>query len=236
MIPCVSGLFIGIDRYDHFDEGSELLSSSACALKLKNYFKVALTNGHWIPVIENSEKCTNRSDIFKAINEWVPSVNGNTSGLIYFAGHGLICDEGMILCSSDYKQSIPFDSGVPIYRILKIIKKRTKKNALFMIIVDSCRAQHLIEIEEDIPANVCIIYSCRRGEYSVENGDNSAFFKSFMQGIQESQVIFHKNQEWCRLSELINHLKRKLDSIPKPNVQNADIYVSIGLKIRKYFK
>ena len=232
MIPCESGLFIGVNRYEFLEEENVLLSSSAGAIKLLNYFEAVDPSGNWQLLIENPTTVSNRNEILITITKWLQRINEKTAGLLYFGGHGIVADEGMILCPTDYSPFIPYDSGIPLNRLIQIIQKLGNRDAYYILIVDACRNTLSTSANPDlVPPNVCILYSCQIGSEAQEVFGESIFISALFKAIEETPKTKYINKAAINFQRLISNILKQIEILPKPKKQSIDFFGSNAEKL-----
>jgi hypothetical protein len=228
VIPCVAGLFIGVDRYVNLRNQASLLAASASAARLHSYLKSSFLNGSWELLVESAERVPDRSEIIEAISNWVQAVKDHNAGLLYYAGHGKFTREGLILFPRDFRPSIPFDSGIPLQRIFEIIKIFGNHQAHYTVMVDACRVGRSSSNVIDIPSNVSVIYACQAGSVTAENSKSSLFIGFLLRALNDSETVPLGLLLTARLETVVTNLKRELAGSVERNYVNLEVSGAIG--------
>src|SRR5882724_5848235 len=142
-IECTAGLFIGVVDYQ-----DEWLASSANegnpgtdAENMAKLFKSGCLREkvHWEKVVRDTGQAPTRSAILKGARRLAKNVPNGSYGVLYFAGHAIETSRGLILMGEDFQSILPFDSGVPLARLVSMLCDEARRDACFLFILDCCR-------------------------------------------------------------------------------------------------
>jgi hypothetical protein len=211
---CKAGLFIGVNGYPSLASDRWLDHAAEDAKWLGGYFRRASLDGHW----ECPEGPATRLAVLNWVAHLVQNVGKDGVGLFHFAGHAAHHGAGLVLATSDFDPGMPADSGVPLRRILDLFKAEAARGRRFLAILDCCRdgaGQDLAA--DDIPQNVCVLYSCAQGDMASEGADGGLLTRAILKALRRhtQEVGDHVP---CTLRRLHTRLKAHLvDSIVAPN-------------------
>ena len=149
-----------------------LRHAAADATILLQYFQNAAPEGDWRDLSGGSESHgPTRREVLAKVHWLASQTSDGEAGLFYFSGHGVGGPKGLMLVPSDYQSDLPHDSGVPLQRVIEILKS-AGSGKLFLLILDCCRSGTELPLEDDVAPNVCILFASEVGE-SAQQGSRS---------------------------------------------------------------
>lgn len=225
MFSCSAGLFIGVNVYDNLPESLALRTAETDAAKMCSYFQAAQSTGRWKLFAESSDRLPNRADVLEAIHIWRSTIESGEAGVLYYAGHGVTCNDGLVLAARDFRPSMPFDSGVPLRRILEILSSPLSRASHYVLLLDACRTGNTEQLEH-VPDNVSIIYSCPLGGEALERGPSGVFADLFLEAIAKCEVtIVDQARRMATLSSIVTAIERELVGATGAAFQRVDARV-----------
>jgi hypothetical protein len=223
LIRCTSGCFFGVnDRVEDHLPG-KLKAAYSSALSLQQFFQEAYPEGRWKLHPNSRGQQVSRSQFLAVIHQWVPSVEPESAGILYFAGHGVQCKEDSVLCLTDFDADLPYDTGVPVFRIADIIKKYGHRDARFVLILDACREGEETRDLASIPENIVVVYGCQAGRRSIELTHSSVLIKSLLRVATASEKFLYHNRQYICLARLLQALSTELLHAPESCLQEVDV-------------
>lgn len=185
--PCETGLFVGVDEYDFLPDEKWLHCSSADIARVCGYFQAAAPNGRWTPLAENDAQILRRANFIEAFSDWIDNVQEDECGLFYFSGHAEVVFDSLVLAASDYRLSIPYDSGVPLSRLLQLARRRPASRFLFLL--DCCRESQDAILGDNIPPNTTIIYACLHGGKAYEGPSGGLLARALLDSLVQVSAV-----------------------------------------------
>lgn len=226
MTICVAGMFVGIDDYSAPDR--QLMSARKSAVTLRDYFQLAHPEGRW-RVFPEANEPTNRNEILAAVTEWVKSLGHGEAGVFYYSGHGLISDRGqMVLAARDFKDSIPFDSGIPLRRLYEIVLEHSHPDTWFLFLLDVCREGSCYR-PEATPENVTVVYACEAGKTALERDDSTFFVDSLLDAVGAGFTVSLKDMQAVSLQSVLAEMRDQEHSVQGRTAQKIQAHGSMDM-------
>jgi hypothetical protein len=228
MFPCASGTFIGIDAYSSQPSTKAIYSAGSDARRLEHYFHVAHSKGGWNALTTSDQAPVNRLDVIEAINRWIKGVQRHETGLLYFAGHGALTDQGLVLAASDFVDSLPVDSGIAISRILQLIERNGHRESRYVIMLDCCRQAISSFSPEAVRPNVAVLYACAAGEPAIEMDEGGAYASAVISWLTSEKATQSVGSiEYCSLEGAAHKMREFIasrfgDAVQVPEQFGAD--------------
>jgi hypothetical protein len=172
-----------------------------------------------------------RAEVMQALHEFVSGIASGEAALIFFACHGNVADQTLVLGCSDFRREIPFDSGIPLCRLFEILQKRSS-NSRIVLMLSCCRAGDAPSTRDLIPSSVCVLFSCSDGETALEAAHGSLFVSGLLAACDELARHQEGGVPGCTASDLAEATMSELDRVATGTCSQLEFCGSGGGEIR----
>jgi hypothetical protein len=204
LINCASVMLIGVDSYP-LATGVRSLATTKSIVRLESAFN-SFTDKMSLKTLPSAgNQSPNRADILEAVSIWTKSIEESQAGLLYFGCHARTTEDGLILMPSDFRESIPYDSGIPLSRLIELIARSRKAQTRFIVVLDCCRAGVNLE-ELAPPAWISILYACSSGYQAYETGHCSIFVAAFLAAFVNATHYRQNGRAYVRISDVVRSM------------------------------
>jgi hypothetical protein len=208
MFFCRSGTFIGVDGYRSEAPTKAIYSAASDARRLEHYFAAADSRSAWNSLTGSEAEPVLRLDVLQAIHRWVRGVQRHDAGLLYFAGHGLLTDQGLVLAASDFTERLPLDSGIALTRVVELIEQHGHGDSRYVIMLDCCREANQPFSLEKVTSNIAVLYACAPGELAIETDEGGAYASAIVSWLESESAAEVDGIEYCTLDGAADVMRR----------------------------
>lgn len=239
---------IGISEYKCKDDNLNNCCTDAKSIfetiKSKDYFSMDDNS----ILVTSDTHCTEKQSILDSIKSCDKFIDERTNIIFYYSGHGCNLNETFHFCVSD--SELPDKNVISIDDITEILSRMNGgKYKSITILIDACQTQinHRKSLEKqslnfldeyiDNAKGIGIIYSCSKGEYSLDEFNKhkiSVFTYLIMQAlnghidaVEANCLTFNKLYEFLQLeSRKISRENLQIKQHPQVCFQGNDIIYS----------
>lgn len=215
MPVCRHGMFVGVDKFGDMGEAYDL-RASAGATRLASFFREQDSAGQWIPIIETGRRVLRRNDVIVEFCRWLASVPADGAGLFYYGGHGVTTEPGLVLAGRDFNPSVPYDTGIPIDRLVNIAGQSAPAGAHIVFLLDCCRnvvTKRPVKLVAP-PDRIGLLYACEQGSVASERGGQSLFVNALIQAASTAPLKRLDGRSYVPLRSLTEGLVQSLAEDP----------------------
>ena len=226
---CTRGLFIGINRQK--GNTNILKMPKADAERIRDYFaQFDDNNKSWELLVGTNKIPPRRNQVFTKIHQFISQIPKDQNAIIYFSGHAVSSEQGLIIKAFDTDEDSMVDTGIQLERILQILLE-DKHNRKFCLILDCCRewgdeTGSKILKNAGLPKNVCILYACAEGGKAIENGTSGFFTDSILRALEK--IPTEHPSKSCSVKTLFERIRVKLYSWSPVNMDKFQLEGSVA--------